>query len=244
MPIARGETLPKGDGSEPAILVHSAWPANDPSLWDAFRQWSLSLRASAAERDAWFVGIGSGLEAHSAHPELKDPYKSYALRKHELRDALVASDAGRFTWIRLHFMFGPGERPSRWVTAAINASLTGESFVTGSLDRRRRWLHVDDQADYFAAFLEAPDPGIFDIAGRGNVSFRDLLTLIERATGRDLKLEESDVLGPDSAISLIEPERMASVVPADAGSLEALSDRLGEYAGQLKSSIDTQLTQI
>jgi nucleoside-diphosphate-sugar epimerase len=184
------------------------------------------------------VGIGSGLEALSDHPGLKDPYKSYALRKHELRDALAASDADRFTWIRLHFMFGPGERPSRWVTAAIRASLAGESFVSGSLERRRRWLHVDDQADYFGAFLEALQAGNFDIAGRENVSFRDLLSLVEQATGRNLKLEESDAPAPDSAISLVEPTRIASVVPADAGNLETLSNRLREYAEQLRAAVD------
>ena len=229
----RGEAALPGERSEPAVVVHAAWPASDAPSWEPFRDWSLRLRTSAAERGAWFVALGSGVEAHAAHPGLKDPYKSYALRKLELRDALAEVDRDRFVWMRLHFLFGPGEQPSRLVPAAIRASLAGEAFVCGSLDRRRRWLHVDDQASYLADFLKAPQPGQWDIAGRCDVSFRDLLTLIERSTGRKIQLKESDEPAPDSAIPIIAPERTAPVVPADAGNPESLFGRLREYAAQL-----------
>lgn len=233
VPVARGVAIPRDDGSRPAVVVHSAWPGNDASLWAPFRDWTLRLRTSAADRGAWFVGLGSGLEAHAGHPGLKEPYRSYAMRKLNLREDLVALDRERFAWIRLHFMFGPGERPSRVVPAAIRAAIAGEPFVCGSLDRRRRWLHVDDQSDYLAKFLESPQAGNFDIAGRRDVSFRDLLSLIEHAVGRNLRVQESDESAPDSAISAIFPEHMSPVVPADAGSPEALLKRLRTYAESL-----------
>jgi nucleoside-diphosphate-sugar epimerase len=228
--VARGEDIPPGDSFQPAIVVHSAWPGADPSSWDPFRDWSLRLRSDAADRGAWFVGIGSGLEAHAGHAELKEPYKTYALQKVELREALAALTAQEFAWIRLHFMFGPGERPTRVVPAAIRAALTGEEFVCGSLERRRRWLHVDDQADYLARFLEAPQAGNFDISGRNDVSFRDLLTLIEHAVGHSLRLRESDAPAPDSSLKTIVAEKILPAVPADAGSQNQLSERLSEYA--------------
>ncbi len=229
VPVARGDTLPPGDGAQPAILVHSAWPG-DAESWPTFRDWSLRLRASAGDRGAWFVGIGSGLEAHADHPGIREPYKSYVLRKLELREVLAASDPERFVWMRLHFMFGPGERHSRVVPAAIRAARAGEEFVCGSLERRRRWLHVDDQANYLARFLEAPQAGNFDISGRQDVSFRDLLTLIEQAVGRRLRLRESDSPAPDFSLKSIIPKRIAAVVPPDAGTQIQLSERLREYA--------------
>ena len=232
VPVARGEEIPLGDSSRPAIVVHAAWPGADPDSWGPFRAWSLRLRASAADRGAWFVGLGSGLEAHAAQSGLKEPYKSYALRKLELREELGALDRERLAWIRLHFMFGPGERPSRVIPAAIRAGLAGDEFVCGSLDRRRRWLHVDDQADYLGEFLEAPQAGTLDVAGQQPVSFRDMLALVELAIGRKLRLRESDELAPDSEIPAISPERMAAVVPADAGTLGPLSGRLREYASR------------
>jgi nucleoside-diphosphate-sugar epimerase len=211
------------------ILVHAAWPPADDGSWGPFRDWSLSLRNSTTDRSAWFIAFGSGVETHA--DQLKEPYRSYALRKVELREALT--DQGAQAWLRLHFMFGPGELPSRLVPAAIRAGLANETFVCGSLDRRRRWLHVDDQADYLAAFLKAPKPGEWDIAGRHDVSFRDLLTLVGCAIGRDLRLEESEVAAPDSALPVIAPERMASVVPSDAGDRNSLLRRLKEYAAHL-----------
>ena len=124
--VGRGDPIPSGDSSQPAIVVHAAWPAGDTASWAPFRDWSLRLGTSAAERGAWFVGLGSGLEAHAAHPGLKEPYSSYALRKLELRERLVEMDPERFAWIRLHFMFGPGERPCRIIPSAIRAALKGE----------------------------------------------------------------------------------------------------------------------
>jgi nucleoside-diphosphate-sugar epimerase len=231
--VARGEPIPSGDSSQPAIVVHAAWPAGDTASWAPFRDWSLRLRTSAAERGAWFVGLGSGLEAHAAHPGLKEPYSSYALRKLELRERLVEMDPERFAWIRLHFMFGPGERPYRIIPSAIRAALKGEEFVCGSLDRKRRWLHVDDQAHYLARFLEAPQSGACDIAGQQDVSFRDLLTLVEDAVGRNLRFRESDEPAPDSEISAILPQRMSPFVPTDAGTLDTLAKRLRAYAERM-----------
>jgi nucleoside-diphosphate-sugar epimerase len=229
VPVARGEGIPPDDGSQPSIVVHSAWPAGD-AAWAPFRDWSLRLRRSAADRGAWFVGFGSGIEAHADDPGLKEPYRSYALRKVELRESLAVLDPERFAWIRLHFMFGPGERPERLIPAAIRAALAREEFICGSLDRRRRWLHVDDQADYIAKFLEGVQTGIWDIAGQRDVSFRDMLTLVEQVVGRSLRLRESDETAPDSQISAIFPERMSPVVPVDAGTPDTLSRRLREYA--------------
>lgn len=231
VPIARGHVIPSG--KSPSIVVHAAWPSNDPASWAPFRDWSLSLRESSANRGARFVALGSGVEACADHPGLKEPYRTYAQRKLELRQALRAQNPEAVTWLRLHFLFGPGERPSRLVPAAIRAALAGDEFICGSLERRRRWLHVDDQADYLGRFLRSPQEGDWDIAGRHDVSFRDLLVLVGRATGRKLQVKESDAPAPDSELPVIVPERMASVVPADAGEPATLLQRLKEYSAQL-----------
>lgn len=230
VPVERSAPIPAG-GSPRDIVVHAAWPSNDAASWKPFRDWSLDLRRRAVDGGAWFVALGSGVEAHP--DKLKEPYLSYAGRKLELRTALADVDDSLLSWLRLHFMFGPGEQLSRLVPAAIRAGLAKETFICGSLDRCRRWLHVEDQADYLAKFFRAPQPGEWDIAGRHDVSFRDLLGLVGCAIDRDLQLQESDVAAPDSALSVIAPERMAAVVPEDAGDRAALLGRLKEYAAQL-----------
>ena len=231
VPISRGNVLPPS--RSPAIVVHAAWPSNDAADWTPFRDWSLSLRESAVDRGARFVALGSGVEAYADHPGLKEPYKTYAQRKIALKEAFRARNPEALTWLRLHFMFGPGEQPSRLIPAAIRAALVGDEFICGSLDRRRRWLHVDDQADYLGRFLRSPREGDWDIAGRNDVSFRDLLALVGRATGRKLQVKESDAPAPDSELPVVVPERIASVVPADAGEPDSLLERLKEYSAQL-----------
>jgi nucleoside-diphosphate-sugar epimerase len=231
VPISRGNVIPPG--KSPSIVVHAAWPSNDAASWAPFREWSLSLRESAADRGARFVALGSGVELFADHPGLKEPYKTYAQRKVELRKALRQRDAKALTWLRLHFMFGPDEPPSRIIPAAIRAALAGDEFTCGSLDRRRRWLHVDDQADYLRQFLKSPRDGDWDIAGCHDVSFRDLLAMVGRVTGRKLQVKESHAPVPDADVFVIAPERMASVVPADAGEPATLLQRLKEYSAHL-----------
>jgi nucleoside-diphosphate-sugar epimerase len=230
VPVGRGASVAEAASSRD-IVVHAAWPSIDAGSWGPFRDWSLSLRRTAAERGAWFVTFGSGVEAYP--DKLKEPYLTYAERKLELKAALAEVDKRNAAWLRLHYMFGPGEQPSRLIPAAVRAGLANEIFVCGSLDRRRRWLHLDDQADYLAEFFKAPRPGEWDIAGSHDVSFRDLLGLVGCAIGRDLQLREIDVAAPDAVLSVIAPERMASVVPENAGNRASLLGRLKEYAAQL-----------
>lgn len=233
VPLPRGALLPVDRLSPRDAVLHAAWPSSDETAWTPFLQWSVNLRSSANECGTWFIALGSGVDDYADHPGLGEPYHSYARRKVELRKALTELCADKLVWLRLHFMFGEGEKPSRLVPAAIRAGAAGEPFACGSLDRRRRWLHVDDQADYLLRFLTAPEEGLWDIAGRYDVSFRDLLELVGRAIGRKLQVKESDAPVPDSALEAIVPERMARVVPSNAGSPESLLGRLREYAAQL-----------
>lgn len=219
----------------PAVIFHAGWPSEPSDRgWAAFVDHSLRLRRIAAERGWRFVGVGSGVEAFADDARLKDPYAAYARRKLELRRALEDAGPEGLSWLRLHFLFGPGERPSRIVPSAIAAAKRGAAFLCGSLDRRRRWLGVDDQSAYLADFLAAPVEGDWDIAGRTDISFREFFGLVEQATGRPLRLKEGETT-PDGGIGMIGPARIAAVVPEGAGSPDALLEALRRYADALES---------
>jgi nucleoside-diphosphate-sugar epimerase len=239
--VARGAT-PDFRNDDPAtkpVLIHLAWPdlptASDRAdkapaeNWRRFVDWSADLRRAADRQSVRFIGIGSGLELHAGDPRLKDPYQTYARRKADLK-AMLAEGREPLSWVRLHFMFGPGERPSRIVPAAIQSCLAGETLTCGSVARRRRWLHVDDQARFMLDFARVPLPGEWDVAGREDLSFRDLLMLIGQAVGRPLKYAESNEATPDSGVETLAPARMAPNVPEDAGVKQTLAWRLQDYA--------------
>lgn len=243
VPVRRDETpdfatAPGGIVS----FLHLGWP-NFPAAsasstarleqsWDEFLNHTMKLRAHAAKNGVRFVGVGSGLELHEG-AGMQEPYLSYARRKNQLKAALAAAH-GPLSWVRLHFMFGPKERASRVVPAAINACEAGSLMTCGSLARQRRWLDIDDQAMFLLEFLAAPQSGEWDIAGQSDISFRRLLELVEMAVGRPMRFAEAKDRTPDDIVATIRPARMAPNVPVAAGSEDYLVDRLRRYASSLR----------
>jgi nucleoside-diphosphate-sugar epimerase len=200
--------------------------------WREFLEWSLSLRAVAAELGAWFIGIGSGLEACDIGPgaSLVEPYLSYVRHKSALMAALLSAGPSRMSWVRLHFMFGPFERSSRIVPSAIRACVDGTEFGCGRRDRRRRWLPVDDVARLLGDFAAAPVAGEWDIAGRQDLSFDELLSLVARAVGKPLRFSPIEPGTADAQLLLVAPANLSPLVPESAGRPESLLAGLRDYA--------------
>ena len=230
------------------VLVHAAWPDLPGAVlpastsdghakkWLVFVDWSEALAAEAARLGLWVIGIGSGVERYADDPRLVEPYRGYALRKQDLHHRLARICGARFTWLRLHFLFGPGERESRIVPAVIAACRNGSAFSSASPQRRRRWMHIADAANLIVRFAQTPQPGTFDITGNADLSFQTLFELIERATGEKLRLAAHSQPAADAALTEIAPENMAPIVPSTIGDVDNLLARLTEYVHWL----DTQ----
>jgi nucleoside-diphosphate-sugar epimerase len=229
------------DAPAGSVLIHAAWPsppsagiqashadANNQA-WSTFRRWSADLRRAAIENGVWFIGVGSGVERYADDPRLAEPYLTYAKQKRALRDELAAPDPSTFSWLRLHFLFGPYENPKRIIPSAIAACRAGETLACGSLERQRRWLHVDDCADMIARFAASPETGDWDIAGREEISFRQLLDMVSKACGRPLAISPDSPIAADAALTKISPTTMAPIVPRDAGRTDNLLARMTEY---------------
>lgn len=251
-PLSRG-TDPAALGAElsgaeqPAIVLHMAWPdlrgasstatspVPDDGAWPRFQAWTLSLASAAAKGGAFFVGIGTGIEAYLDREQALGPaYASYARRKQSLRLALEgASGDERLGWLRLHFVFGPGEAPARFVPAALEACRTGGELRCGSVERRRHWLHVDDLAALLCDYLQQPRPGSWDLTGRTAISFDALLTLIEEATGRPARRADDVLPTADAGLALVEPQHLWPGVPPEAGAPDQLRARLAAYGRHL-----------
>ena len=238
-----------------ATVMHLAWPSLRETFasphaaaarWRDFLDLSVSLRVAAAEAGAWFVGIGSGIEACDPGPaaSLGEPYGSYARQKAALMTSLLRVEPSAMSWVRLHFMFGPFEHPSRIVPSAIGACLDGTEFACGRRDRRRRWLHVDDTARLLLDFVAAPVGGVWDITGRQDLSFDELLGLVARAVGKPLRLSEIESTGGDADLDVVAPTNLAPIVPEWAGRPDSLLIRLRDYAHWIeagRSSVRNQL---
>jgi nucleoside-diphosphate-sugar epimerase len=97
----------------------------------------------------------------------------------------VARESGLSTaWGRLFFLYGPGEDPNRLVPAVARALRAGErAKVTEGL-QVRDFLHVADAARAFVALLTSDIDGAVNIGSGIGVSLRQIVEMIERASGR------------------------------------------------------------
>lgn len=232
-----------------ALLLLS-WPGLDRSgstaqsapiggeAWDSFTEWVTAVAASAATHHITVWGVGSGVEAVTAgpSPEVGEPYLSYGRRKAEVLALLRRQPGLTVNWLRLHFLFGPGEDGHRFVPAAIAACASGKGFPLAAPARQRHWLHVDDAARFLLQAMDEDWAGDWDIAGPDPVSFADFCGVIGTAVGSPLHIVAPASQAADADCQVVPARRVPSFVPPEAGSLAYLLDRLQTYRRWLDGS--------
>ena len=203
-------------------------PPLGEEAWAAFAEWVAAMAAAAAANRITVWGVGSGIESVTAgsSPEVGEPYLSYGRRKAEILALLRRQPGLTVNWLRLHFLFGPGEAEHRFVPSAIRAAASGTALPLGAPARLRHWLHVDDAARFLLQAIDEDWAGEWDIAGPEPVSFADFCGVIGTAVGAPLQIVPPASPGADAHCPLVPARRLPAFVPPDAGSLAYLLDRL------------------
>lgn len=237
--VARGEvpTL-HGHKRGEASFVHLAWPslprsgsgASALENWQSFEDWTLMLQRECIAAGVAFVGIGSGIELVSASM-LQEPsgYADYRRMKLRLHAALAEREAA-LCWVRLHFLFGSGEARHRFVPAAFHAARHRSALSTGPLARTRRWMEIRDCATELVRIARAPPPGALDLCGFEDVSFGDMIGLIEIACAATIEVAEMSGQGADARVDSIRPIRLHSSERSGLGGRSQLAERLQSLA--------------
>jgi nucleoside-diphosphate-sugar epimerase len=102
----------------------------------------------------------------------------------------VAAERGiRSSLLRAFQVYGPGDKPGRFVPAVLAAARSGEPLPLTEPGLRRDWVWVGDVVD--ACLLSAADDGlpsgaVFNIGTGVQTTNEDLVVLAERATGRSI----------------------------------------------------------
>ncbi len=93
--------------------------------------------------------------------------------------------------LRFFTVFGPRQRPDMAFHRALKAILTGEEFtVYGDGSQIRDFTHVEDIVDGVIGAVEGARAGeVYNLGSGREVSLRDALSIMERVTGRPLKLK-------------------------------------------------------
>jgi nucleoside-diphosphate-sugar epimerase len=193
----------------PSHLVHFAWCADHGSFWTSpenlrWVQASLELlknfsafggrrtvfAGSCAEYD-WSVGYCSEESTPTASRSLYGTCKNglQEIFTHYCRQEKISGG-----WGRIFFLYGPYEAKSRLIPSVITALLDARPARCTSGTQIRDFLHVEDVARAFGAFLTSDVEGAVNIASGRPVSIKEVVEMIADKIGRPDLIE----LGPGS----------------------------------------------
>jgi nucleoside-diphosphate-sugar epimerase len=179
-------------------LLHFAWNVEPGRFWDGADNldWTgaslLLLRYFAEAGGRRAVLAGSCAEYQWGGERLDEaltpcmPATLYGVAKNATRqvaEAYAAAFGLSVAWGRIFFVYGPGEKPGRLVSAAVAALRTGQAFPTTEGWQRRDFLHVADVAGGFAALLDSGVRGSVNIASGSAVPVRSVLLAISNYVG-------------------------------------------------------------
>lgn len=97
--------------------------------------------------------------------------------------------------LRYFTVYGPRQRPDMATHRLIEAALTGEPFALfGDGTAVRDFTFVDDvvAANLAAGAADAPPGTMVNIAGGGEISMKELVSLVGQTVGSDVPIEERD----------------------------------------------------
>jgi nucleoside-diphosphate-sugar epimerase len=140
------------------------------------------------------------------------PLNFYLTSKH-MAESLVANYQAFFCTVvlRFFFVYGPGQGRMLVPTLIEKVQKGDQISIAGRPGQRINPIHVADAVEVFPPVLELGQSDIFNVAGEEVVSIRDLVAVIEEATG--------------------EPAHVRHVEPEQTGDLVADNSRMKEILG-------------
>jgi nucleoside-diphosphate-sugar epimerase len=151
------------------------------------------LRAFAASGGRRVVMAGTCLEYEPGGGRCSEaltplrPRSLYAACKHAVRVALdaYAREAGlSAAWGRLFFLFGPHERPGRFVPSVVNSLLRGEVALCSHGRQVRDFLYVKDAASALVALLGSGVNGAVNVASGEPRRLAEVARMLGEVLGR------------------------------------------------------------
>ncbi len=189
----------------PEALLHLAWEGlPDYCEETSRRNVALGLAAYGLARQAgvahmvtagscWEYASRSGMLAEDAPLRHDQPFPAAKNRLHAEGRIQAEAQGVEFTWMRLFFVYGPGQRPDSLLPSLIAAALRGEPPALRCPANRNDFLHVDDAALAFALALEKrPQGAAFNAGSGGPARVADVARIVYAHLGREHLLADLD----------------------------------------------------
>ena len=168
--------------------------------------------------------------------DLPTPYSPYGVTKlaaEHLCNAYAENWGLSTVSLRYFTVFGPRQRPDMSIHRLCEATRTGASFPRyGDGTQVREFTYVDDIVDgnLAAAVADVPPGTVCNLAGGGEITLNDLITLVGELAGTEIAVDVQPVMPGDA--------------PRNGGAIERARELLGwEPRVSLRDGILAQLHQ-
>lgn len=176
--------------------LEESLPPGLPARADAVIHLAPTSPASLERLVAWAAGAGAQVFLFASSGNAKDPPPEdlYGRWKRMAEESLLRAALPRVLVLRLHTLFGPGERPERLIPR-LRASVLVELAAPDGV--RLTPTHVQDAAEAFVRCLGDPKlAGIFDVAGPEALTLGQIARRLGKPVRtRPLKPGERDLAG-------------------------------------------------
>lgn len=186
--LSDGEVRRALESIGPNVVMNLIWITSHGSFWDApanhdFLDFSRRLCGIAAEVGTErLIGVGSSAEYRrdvtcvTPGPDSELPSSLYGTTKLEAGRHLLKSCSERGlggAWARVFQLYGPGEEPTKFISAAVARAWQGLPSMVQQPESVRDWIHVDDAAAALADLAVGSRTGAVNIgSSQGTTSMQ------------------------------------------------------------------------
>ena len=134
-----------------------------------------------------------------AQPRPISPYGVTKLCCEDLAYAYACNAGLDAVGLRYFTVYGPRQRPDMAFTRVLEALASGNAFpLYGDGSASRSFTYVDDAVSGTIAAMERGKPGvIYNIGGGDEAAMTEVFALVERISGRTLRIERQDAARGD-----------------------------------------------
>ena len=182
----------------PDVVMNLIWVTAHGAFWDSpanheFVEFSRRLSAIASDVGSQrLIGVGSSAEYRRDAPcvtpgaDSELPTTLYGEAKLEAGRQLLGSCSERGiggAWARVFQLYGPGEEPTKFISAAIARARERLPILVEQPDSVRDWIHVNDAAAALADLAVGGATGTVNIGTSQGTTSLQIAQLVNECVG-------------------------------------------------------------
>lgn len=179
---------------KPEIVIHLAWQGipdysldssmkNFEYTFELFRICSLlNCKKVIAAGSLWEYGARTGKVSEIMHAEPYNIFTAVKLSLLNLGREVFKETGTDFFWLRIFYVYGPGQREGSLIPSIINSLKLGLKPEIRNPNAKNDFIYVDDVAEAIISFLtQKAVPGIYNVGSGKLTSIRSILSKISQS---------------------------------------------------------------